>query len=164
MGEIFGESTNAVLMVVTVVSLIMAVSAMVFAWVKLRDTDLTTAMGKAGSVLDIAATMTAVLRTVFPTSVVANVTDKIIEYARVAVERSEQLYLTNSIGKDQRKAEAIVFVCEALELAGVERNVITDSVIDGAIEAAVLNLKNNTKHPHSDGSEGHGNVGSYNAY
>lgn len=80
------------------------------------------------------------LKVIFPQNVAISIVDKIIDYAQIGVSKAEQLYKINEITGDDRKPEAIKFVYESLELAGIEVTDQVKAVVDGCIEAAVLGL------------------------
>ena len=66
--------------------------------------------------------------------------DKLFDYANRAVEYAEQLYKANEIGAAERKAAAREFTLLCLKELRIE---VTDellSIIDGAIDGAVLLL------------------------
>ncbi len=154
MEAIFGTNVNGILLIVAVVAVIVAACAVVFPWLKRRGVNVAPALEVTGNVLEGADTITEILKAVFPTSVIANVADKIIDYAKIGVAKAEQLYIINQITGEDRKAEASKFVYDALAQAGIERNEAIDKIIDGAIEAAVLMLGHEIKPP--DDGEGYG--------
>jgi hypothetical protein len=139
----------AVLLIIAIAAIIVAACAFLFPWLKKKGANIPAALKTAGGVLKGADTVTDVLKAAFPTSLIANIADKIIDYAQIGVQKAEQLYIINQIGGTDRKAEASKFVYDALTLAGVERNAAIDKIIDGAIEAAVLALGHEQKPPDS---------------
>jgi hypothetical protein len=151
MEAIFGTSTNAILLIVAVVAVIVAACALIFPWLKRKGIDTTATLHVAEGVLAGADTITDILKAAFPTSIIANIADKIIDYALAGVAKAEQLYIINEITGADRKAEASAFVFEALALAGIERNAGIDKIVDGAIEAAVLMLGHKDKPPDNGG-------------
>jgi hypothetical protein len=84
--------------------------------------------------------MTDALQTMFPQSMAVNMVDKIIEYAKIAVERAEQLCHIDKIEAADRKEEAVKFVIQSLELAGFKVTSQLKEVVEGSIEAAVMGL------------------------
>lgn len=134
------ENINIILLIVAVVAAIAAACAFLFPWLKKKGVNVPATVGLASGVLEGADTVTDVLKLAFPTSAIVNIVDKVIDYAKVGVQKAEQLYYINQIAKDERKEEATKFVCEALEIAGIERTAAIDKIIDGAVEAAVLAL------------------------
>ena len=84
--------------------------------------------------------LTDALKAIFPQNAAISIIDKIIDYAKIGVQKAEQLYYINEITGDQRKQEALKFVYEALEIAGIEVTPEVKAVVDGCIEAAVLAL------------------------
>jgi hypothetical protein len=141
------NGVNAVLLIIAVVAVIVAACALLFPWLKKKGADVPAALKAAGGVLKGADTVTDVLKAAFPTSLIANIADKVIDYAQIGVQKAEQLYIINQISGDGRKAEASKFVYDALTLAGIERNAAIDKIVDGAIEAAVLALGHEPKPP-----------------
>ena len=80
------------------------------------------------------------LRPLLPDTRVVAVLDKLFDYANRAVEYAEQLYKANEIGAAERKAAAREFTLLCLKELRIE---VTDellSIIDGAIDGAVLLL------------------------
>lgn len=84
--------------------------------------------------------LTEALKAIFPQNAAISIIDKIIDYTKIGVEKAEQLYKINEITGDDRKPEAIKFVYESLELAGIELTDQVKAIVDGCIEAAVLGL------------------------
>lgn len=134
------ENINIILLIVTVVAVIGLACALIFPWLKKKGVNVPSTLAVTSGVLDGADTITDILKMAFPTSAVVNVVDKVIDYAKVGVQKAEQLYIINTISKDERKEEATKFVYEALEIAGIERTAAIDKIVDGAVEAAVLAL------------------------
>ena len=87
-----------------------------------------------------ANTLVDALKAIFPQNAIISIVDKIIDYAEIGVAKAEQLYKINEITGDDRKPEAIKFVYESLELAGIEVTEQVKAIVDGCIEAAVLGL------------------------
>lgn len=101
----------------------------------------------AGSVLEQASNTIGVinktfdsLKTIMPDNPAVNMIDKILDWAYIGVEQAEQLYLIGRIKGDERKAAAIDFIRESLNLAGIEITPSIEKIIDGAVEASVLAL------------------------
>jgi hypothetical protein len=88
---------------------------------------------------------------VFPKNLIADIADKIIDYAKIGVGKAGQLYLINNIDGEARNAEARRFVYDALNVAGIERSAAVDKIVAGAIEAAVLTLGHAPKPPGAAG-------------
>lgn len=89
--------------------------------------------------------LTEALKTIFPQNAAISLIDKIIDYAQIGVEKAEQLYYINEITGDQRKEEALNFVYQSLELAGIEVTPQIEAVVEGCIEAAVMGLGHSIK-------------------
>ena len=139
---------NLALLIITIVAVAVAVCTSTLLYLKIRGIDKTSDVLKmTGGMLKGADAITEILKLVLPSNVVVNIADKIIDYALVGVKKAEQLYLTNEIGKEERKVEAIKFVSDALELSGIEKTGTIESLIDGAIEAAVNTLEPTNKPP-----------------
>jgi len=139
---------NVALLIITIIAVAVAVCTSTLLYLKIRGVDKTPDVLKmTGGMLKGADAIAEILKLVLPSNVVVNVVDKIIDYALVGVKKAEQLYLTNEIGKEERKDEAIKFVSDALELAGIEKNETIENLIDGAIEAAVNTLEPTNKPP-----------------
>ncbi len=101
----------------------------------------------AGSVLEQASNTIGVinktfdsLKTIMPDNPAVNMIDKILDWAYIGVEQAEQLYLIGRIKGDERKAAAIDFIRESLNLTGIEITPSIEKIIDGAVEASVLAL------------------------
>ena len=93
---------------------------------------------------DALVTVNKTLDTVRPfiaESVDVNAFDKILEAARVGVGNAEQLYNIGQLDPSQRKAAAREYIVGAVNLAGVKVTPEVEKLIDGAIEAEVLDLK-----------------------
>lgn len=106
----------------------------------INEVNVPSTLEATSGVLDATDAITDILKAAFPASAVVNIVDKVIDYAKVGAQKAEQLYIINTISKDERKEEATKFVYEALEIAGVERTAAIEKIVDGAVEAAVLTL------------------------
>lgn len=144
------ENINIILLIVAAVAVVALACALIFPWLKKKGVNVPSTLEVTSGVLEGADTITDILKMAFPTSAVVNVVDKVIDYAKVGVQKAEQLYIINTISKDERKEEATKFVYEALELAGIERTAAIDKIVDGAVEAAVLTLG------HTEDTDNHG--------
>ena len=128
---------NTVLLVVTIAAVTVAAVALVFPALKKKGVNTGHVLKVASTGLSGADQITDVLKEIFPANGIVNIVDKIVDYAKVGVQKAEQLYKINQIDKDARKEEATRFVNEALELAGVEITPAIQKIVDGSIEAAV---------------------------
>ena len=128
---------NTVLLVVTIAAVMVAAVALVFPALKKKGVNTGHVLKVASTGLSGADQITDVLKEIFPANGIVNIVDKIVDYAKVGVQKAEQLYKINQIDKDARKEEATRFVNEALELAGVEITPAIQKIVDGSIEAAV---------------------------
>lgn len=66
--------------------------------------------------------------------------DKILAAASVGVGNAEQLYHVGKLEAGERKKEAHEYIITTLKLVGIEITPEVEKLIDGAIEAEVLNL------------------------
>lgn len=131
------NETNTLLIVVTVLAVAGAACAWIFPALKKKGVNTGHVLNVASTGLAGADQITDILKEIFPANGVINIVDKIVDYARVGVQKAEQLYRVQQIPKEQRKEEATRFVYEALELAGVEITPAIQKIVDGSIEAAV---------------------------
>lgn len=134
------ENINVILVIVAAVAVMVAACALIFPWLKKKGVNVLSTLEATSGVLDATDAITDILKAAFPASAVVNIVDKVIDYAKVGAQKAEQLYIINTISKDERKEEATKFVYEALEIAGVERTAAIEKIVDGAVEAAVLTL------------------------
>lgn len=134
------ENINIILVIVAAVAVMVAACAIIFPWLKKKGVNVPSTLEATSGVLDATDAITDILKAAFPTSAVVNIVDKVIDYAKVGAQKAEQLYIINTISKDERKEEATKFVYEALEIAGIERTAAIEKIVDGAVEAAVLTL------------------------
>ena len=134
------ENINIILVIIAAVAVMVAACAFIFPWLKKKDINVPSTLEATSGVLDATDAITDILKAAFPTSAVVNIVDKVIDYAKVGAQKAEQLYIINTISKDERKEEATKFVYEALEIAGIERTAAIEKIVDGAVEAAVLTL------------------------
>lgn len=87
-----------------------------------------------------AGTLAQALKASFPENQALGTLDQIARCAELGVARAEQLCKIDGIPREQRKEEAVRFVCESLSLAGIEPTEEIRAVADGCIEAAVFAL------------------------
>lgn len=105
-----------------------------------RGVDVSGVISKADLAISTMNTLTDTVKTLFPGATGIDLVEKILEYAKKAVDSAEQLYLTSQIPEDQRKTEATQLVYVCLAAAGVTVTDDMRKIIDGAIEAAVYAL------------------------
>ena len=105
-----------------------------------RGIDVSDLLEKAGMTVKALDTVADTVKTLMPGAPGLNVVDKILEYANRAVDGAEQMYKASQIPKEKRKEAAEDIVYRALEAAGVEITDEMETVIAGAIEAAVFGL------------------------
>lgn len=71
--------------------------------------------------------------------------DKILTAVQVGVGNAEQLYHVGKLEGEQRNDEARKYILDSLGIIGIEVTPEIERVIDGAIEAEVLNLGHTDK-------------------
>lgn len=134
------ENINIIILIYAGAATLFGACAFLFPWLKKKGVNVPTALEVGEIAVTGADQITDILKALFPGNAAVTIADKIIDYAAVGVKKAQQLYHINQITGDERKAEAMKFVYDALELAGVERTAAIDKIIDGAVEAAVLAL------------------------
>lgn len=152
--EFFTENITTILLVYGAVITVVAVCAFLVPWLKKKGVNVPSALQVAEIGVTGADQITDILKSLFPGNAAISIADKIIDYAKVGVQKAQQLYHINEISKDERKAEAVKFVYDALDLAGIERTTAIEKIVDGAVEAAVLGLGHVESVP--DSHEGRG--------
>lgn len=105
-----------------------------------RGADVDGTIEKADLAISTLDSLTGTIKALFPNTPGLDTVDKILNYAKKAVDSAEQLYKTSQIPAEQRKAEATRLVHICLQAAGVDVTEDMQKIIDGAIEAAVYAL------------------------
>jgi hypothetical protein len=85
----------------------------------------------------------AVAKGIAPLNPAVNILDLIEKYAKTGVKNAEQLYLSSQLPADQRNAKAKDTISAVLKASNVEVTPEIEKIIDGAIEASVLDLGHN---------------------
>lgn len=80
------------------------------------------------------------LATVLPPNAYITLADRIIEWAKIGVEKAEQLYKTSEVEKEERETEAKEYIYSILRLVNVEVTDDLESIIQGSVLAAVRSL------------------------
>ena len=96
------------------------------------------------SALDAAGIVVDGVKTFLPDNPSLCVVERIIDYAKTAVNAAEQMYKANQIAADERNAKATEIVYKLLEAADIEVTDKLKDVVDGCIEAAVFVLPKTT--------------------
>lgn len=105
-----------------------------------RGVNVSGVIAKADMAISAMDTLTNTVKTLFPETPGIDLVDKILTYAQKAADSAEQLYLTSQIPEEQRKQEAMQLVRKCLQAAGITITEDMQTIIDGAIEAAVYAL------------------------
>lgn len=134
------ENFRVVLLVVGIVLLVFVLLRYGFAFLYKKGVDVSGALDAAENGVDAADKIVDALISFVPENAYLKIIDKVIDWAREAVQRSEQLYKISAIEEDQRKGEAEKYIYEILALSKIEITPELKKVVDGSIEAAVFAL------------------------
>lgn len=94
-------------------------------------------LGNTKTTIDVLQTVIEGIKPMFPDTSKLDLVTSILYWADAGVHQAEQLYLAGQLDKDMRKDAARKYVWYALDAAGIEVTDSIETVIDGAIEAAV---------------------------
>lgn len=98
-----------------------------------------------GSALDAAGIVVDGIKEFVPETPSLCVVERIIDYAKTAVDAAEQMYKASQIVADERNKKATEIVYKLLAAADIEMTDKIKDIVDGCIEAAVFALpKTNT--------------------
>jgi hypothetical protein len=134
------ENLYIVFLVAGIVLLVFALLSYGFPFLHKKGVDVSGALDVAENGVDAADKIVDALISFVPENAYLKIIDKVIDWAREAVQRSEQLYKISAIEEDQRKSEAEKYIYEILELSKIEITPELKKVVDGSIEAAVFAL------------------------
>jgi len=134
------ENLYIVFLVAGIVLLVFALLSYGFPFLHKKGVDVSGALDVAEDSVDAADKIVDALISFVPENAYLKIIDKVIDWAREAVQRSEQLYKISAIEEDQRKTEAEKYIYEILELSKIEITPELKKVVDGSIEAAVFIL------------------------
>jgi len=134
------ENLRVVLLIVGIVFLVFVLLRYGFAFLYKKGVDVSGALHVAEDSVDAADKIVDALISVVPENSYLKIIDRVIGWAREAVQRSEQLYKISAIEEGQRKTEAEKYIYEILELSKIEITPELKKVVDGSIEAAVFIL------------------------
>lgn len=134
------ENWQSFLIIVGIVFVIFALLRYGFPALHKKGVDVSGALSMAEGGVDAADKIVDALTAVIPNNVYLKIIDQIINWAREAVQRSEQLYKISAIEENQRKGEAEKYIYEILALSKIEITPELKKIVDGSIEAAVFAL------------------------
>jgi len=134
------ENWGIVFLIVGIVLLVFVLLRYGFAFLHKKGVDISGALNVAENGVDAADKIVDALISVVPENYYLKIIDRVIVWAKEAVQRSEQLYKISAIEEDQRKTEAEKYIYEILELSKIEITPELKKVVDGSIEAAVFAL------------------------
>ncbi len=98
-----------------------------------------------GSALDAAGIVVDGIKEFVPETPSLCIVERIIDYAKTAVDAAEQMYKASQIAADERNKKATEIVYKLLAAADIEMTDKIKDIVDGCIEAAVFALpKTNT--------------------
>ena len=137
------EPMHIVILIAALAALVAAVGNIVIPALKRRGMDVFDALSIAESMTKGAEIASETVKSLLQQlggavdDGIAEITDRIINYAKTGVEMAEQLYYIHEVGPDERNPAALEFVYDALDVAGIERTAAVERLVEGAVEAAV---------------------------
>ena len=133
-------NVQTLLIVLAVVAFTALIVAVVLPLLKRKGVEMDEVLGLTKSALtNVNATM-ATLRPFLPQGKGVTTFDQIMAAAQVGVANAEQLHKIGELEPAERKEAARQYIVDAVQLMGVEVNDDVERLIDGAIEAKVLEL------------------------
>ena len=93
-----------------------------------------------GSALDAAGIVVDGIKEFVPETPSLCIVERIIDYAKTAVDAAEQMYKASQIAADERNKKATEIVYKLLAAADIEMTDKIKDIVDGCIEAAVFAL------------------------
>ena len=114
--------------------------AFVLPYLKRRGVDMQKIIDQANNALAVANNTFETIRPFLQDAPGVGVFDDIMAAARVGVGNAEQLYHIGQLEPAQRKDAARQYVLQVAKLTGIEVTPEVEKLIDGAIEAEVLEL------------------------
>ena len=134
------NDTQTLIIVIAVLILVGIILAVVLPLLKKRGIDMGAVLDRAKDSLDTVNKTLDMLKPFMEDSPVVDAFDKILNAATVGVGQAEQLHLIGQLEPEERKDAARRYVIDAVKLMGVEVTPEVSKLIDGAIEAQVLEL------------------------
>ena len=140
--------TNTLAVLALVVGIAIGVVAMLsieLPYVKKKGIDIEKYLNKVNDTVVKIDQVFNTIKPFLPNVPAIGIVDKVLEYAKLGVNKAEQLYHIGQIQANQRKEEAKSFIFDALKLAKIDITPELEKVIDGAIEASVMALGHKTQ-------------------
>jgi len=128
------------LVIIGAVFIVVIAAGLLAQYLKRKGVDVDAALEKMKKTLDNVSGICETLLPFLTDSQGEAAVEKLLDLACVAVANAEQLYHVGSLKPDERKDAARTYVKEALELVGIKVTPQIERLIDGAIEAEVLEL------------------------
>lgn len=139
------NTTQVLLIVLGIIIGVAVVLCLALPYLKRKGIDLSGIIAKSKEAVESVNAAMTTIRPFLNQSPGLAIFDKILGIAKIAVGNAEQLYHIGQLEADQRKAEATDYIYQALALAGVEVTPEVTAVVEGAIEANVLELGHKPK-------------------
>jgi len=134
------ENWIVVILIVGIVLAVFGALAFIIPALVRRGIDLSGGISKVSGALGSAGAVFGGLQGVFPDLQGFEIVEKIMEWAKEAVEAAEQLYVAHELKGDERKEAATELVYEMLKVANVPLTPKVKKIVNGCIEAAVFAL------------------------
>ncbi len=131
---------TVLLIVIAVIVFTIIMLCFVLPALKRRGINVEAALDSTKDAISTVCKTLETIRPFLPASPGLALFDKILAAASVGVKNAEQLFHVGQLEGDKRKEEAEAYIKSVLTLAGVEITPEVEKLIDGAIEAEVLNL------------------------
>ena len=131
---------QTLLIVMAIVFFVALIIAVVLPFLKRKGVDVDNVLESAKTVLSTANATMETLRPFLPAGAGADTFDKIMSAAQVGVANAEQLCHIGKLPADKRKEAARQYINEAVKMMGIDMTPEVGKLIDGAIEANVLEL------------------------
>lgn len=135
-----GNTLIVLVLIIGVVLGIAATAGIAIPYVKKKGISLDDYLSKATGITTQVDQAFDTIKPFLPQGPYVEIIDKILEWAKVGVKEAEQLYHIGELKDEERKQEAKDYIKNILQLAKVEITPEVEKIIDGAIEASVLEL------------------------
>lgn len=132
------------LIIVTVVICVFGGICLLIPYLVRKGINISGILSGTGSALDAAGIVVDGIKEFVPETPSLCIVERIIDYAKTAVNAAEQMYKASQIAADERNAKATEIVYKLLEAADIEETDKLKDVVDGCIEAAVFVLPKTT--------------------
>jgi hypothetical protein len=136
------EGITILLIVIVTIVFTIVMLCFVLPALKKNGVNVEAALGGAKDALAAVDKTLDIIRPFLPTKAAPGLAlfDKILDAAAIGVGNAEQLYHVGQLEGDKRKQEAEAYILSVLKLAGIEATPEVMRLVDGAIEAKVLDL------------------------